>query len=85
VVVCGARRNAPHITASRFDDEGGLEEFVPSEPLDPTALPFLHPLQHAVDALSALQGQQGREAGDPADPLGLRDSPGTGSLPLHPG
>lgn len=51
VVVYGARRHAPHLTASRFTPEGGLEGFVGAEELDPTALPFLHPLQHAVDAL----------------------------------
>ena len=53
VVVYGARRHAPHLTASRFTDDGDLDEFVPSEQLDPTALPFLHPLQHAVDSLPA--------------------------------
>jgi hypothetical protein len=53
VVVFGARRHAPHLTASRFSEEGDLEEFVAAEELDPTALPFLHPLQHAVDALPA--------------------------------
>jgi hypothetical protein len=52
VVVYGARRHAPALTASRYDDAGRLDEFMPSEPLDPTALPFLHPLQHAVDALA---------------------------------
>lgn len=54
VVVYGARRHAPQLTASAFTDEGGLEGFVPAEDLDPTALPFLHPLQHAVDALPAV-------------------------------
>jgi hypothetical protein len=53
VVVYGARRHRPQLTASRFGPDGDLEEFVPAEPLDPTALPFLHPLQHAVDALPA--------------------------------
>lgn len=53
VVVFGARRHAPHVTASTFAADGSLAEFVPSEELDPTALPFLHPLQHAVDALPA--------------------------------
>lgn len=56
VVVYGARRHAPEITASAVDPEDGhLVEFVPAEPLDPTALPFLHPLQHAVDALPAVE------------------------------
>ena len=55
VVVFGARKHAPHVTASAFGASGGLEEFVPSEELDPTAMPFLHPLQHAVDQLPALE------------------------------
>lgn len=53
VVVYGARRHAPHLTGSWFAPEGGLEAFAAAEELDPTALPFLHPLQHAVDALPA--------------------------------
>lgn len=59
VVVYGARRHAPHLTASRFDDDGNLEEFVPSEELDATAMPFLHPLQHAVDQLPAVDETSG--------------------------
>jgi hypothetical protein len=55
VVVFGARKHAPHVTAALFGDDGDLVEFVPSEELDPTAMPFLHPLQHAVDALPALE------------------------------
>jgi hypothetical protein len=51
VVVYGARRHVPHLTAAPFDPEGGLAEFVTAEELDRTALPFLHPLQRAVDAL----------------------------------
>lgn len=69
VVVYGARRHAPELTAARFDDQGGLGEFVPPEELDPTAMPFLHPLQHAVDSLPPM------EAGDP----------GQGGLPLLDG
>jgi hypothetical protein len=76
VVVYGARRHRPHLTASRFGEDGDLEEFVASEELDPTALPFLHPLQHAVDSLPA--------AGDvfgTADPK--RGGPGpAGGLPI---
>lgn len=53
VVAYGARRHAPHLTASVFEEDGSLGEFVAAEQLDPTALPFLHPLQHAVDALPA--------------------------------
>ena len=78
VVVYGARRHAPHITASTFAEDGDLAEFVPSEELDPTALPFLHPLQHAVDALPA--------AGDvftDADPKrGHPDDTPPGTLPI---
>lgn len=55
VVVFGARRHAPHLTAGFLDDDGGVLEFAPDEELDPTALPFLHPLQHAVDSLPALE------------------------------
>lgn len=59
VVVFGARKHAPHVTASPFDADGNLDEFVPSEELDPTAMPFLHPLQHAVDQLPALDQPPG--------------------------
>lgn len=54
VVVYGARRHRPHLTGAGFDDDGALEGFLDSEELDPTALPFLHPLQHAVDSLPAM-------------------------------
>jgi hypothetical protein len=74
VVVYGARRHAPRLTASRFAEDGDLEEFVPDQELDPTALPFLHPLQHAVDALPAVADVFGR-----ADP-----KRGGGGLPLVP-
>lgn len=79
VVVFGARRNPPHVSASPFTPDGTLEEFVPSEQLDPTAMPFLHPLQHAVDQLPAVEtpadGLSGVRGTD-ADPLG------GGGLPL---
>lgn len=76
VVVYGARRHAPEITAARFDEDGDPEAFVPSEPLDPTALPFLHPLQHAVDALPGVG-----DVFDAADPK--RGGPGHGGgLPI---
>ncbi|MBW3620609.1 MAG: hypothetical protein KY461_10215 [Actinobacteria bacterium] len=67
VVVFGARRHAPHLTAAFLDADDGVLEFAPDEELDPTALPFLHPLQHAVDSLPALDS--------PPDP-------GTGGLPI---
>lgn len=53
VVAYGARRHAPHLTGSWFAPDGQLDAFAAAEELDPTALPFLHPLQHAVDALPA--------------------------------
>jgi hypothetical protein len=84
VVAFGARRHVPHVTASTFDEQGGLAEFVPSEELDPTALPFLHPLQHAVDALPAVAP----EGTPPVDVFGrgTADGPqGGGQLPMHPG
>ena len=74
VVVYGARRHPPHLTAARFSEEGDREAFVPAEHLDPTALPFLHPLQHAVDALPA-----GGDVFSTVDP-----KRGGGTLPLAP-
>lgn len=69
VVVFGARRHAPHLTASRIDDHGHLDEFLPSEELDPTAMPFLHPLQHAVDALPSIE--QPPQPGETSESLPL--------------
>lgn len=77
VVVYGARRHAPELTASTVDaDDGHLVEFVDAEPLDPTAMPFLHPLQHAVDALPPLEGAavEGGGSSDPFDALRTRDA-----------
>jgi hypothetical protein len=54
VVVYGARKHAPHLTAAIMMEGGELDEFLPAEELDPTAMPYLHPLQHAVDALPAI-------------------------------
>ena len=73
VAVFGARRHVPHVSAALFTDEGGLDEFVSAEELDPAALPFLHPLQHAVDALPCAQSVY--DAYDPKRATGL---------PLHP-
>lgn len=53
VVAYGARRHQPEITAAVFAGDS-TDEFMPAEPLDATALPFLHPLQHAVDALTGV-------------------------------
>ena len=49
MVVYGARRNRPQVTAAPLSDNE-LGQFTTPEPLDPTALPFLSPLQHAADA-----------------------------------
>jgi len=73
VTVFGARRHTPHIAAALFGAGDRLEEFVPAEELDPTALPFLHPLQHAVDALPGAQSVF--DAYDPKRATGL---------PMHP-
>jgi hypothetical protein len=81
VVAFGARRHAPHVTASTFDADGALAGFVPSEELDPAALPFLHPLQHAVDALPSASEEAA--ASDVFGRPGDDDPPG--SLPMHPG
>ena len=62
-IVYGARKHAPEISAAPLA-ENELGDFVPAEELDPTAMPFLHPLQHAVDALPALEGD------DPGDITG---------------
>jgi len=56
VVVYGARRHTPHLTAARFTRDGGLSAFLAEEELDPAAMPFLHPLQHAVDSLPGAGG-----------------------------
>lgn len=70
VVVYGARKKAPELTAAPLTADG-VGQFVDPEPLDPTAMPFLHPLQHAVDSLPA----------EPADRGQGRDQP-NGGLPL---
>ena len=51
VVAFGARRHAPHVMAAVRTDDDGIASFTRPEALDPSALPFLHPLQHAVDGL----------------------------------
>ena len=81
VTVWGARRHTPHLSAAHFADDGTLEEFLQAEELDPTALPFLHPLQHAVDSLPGAQ-----DVFDLYDPK--RAGPETGGasgLPMFPG
>ena len=48
VVAFGARNNHPRVAAAVLHD-GALDEFTESEPLAPAAMPFLAPLQRAVD------------------------------------
>lgn len=48
LVAYGARRRGTRLTAAPIQD-GGLGAFLADEELDPAALPFLQPLQHAVD------------------------------------
>jgi hypothetical protein len=61
-IVYGARRHAPEVSAAPLGEDG-LGEFLAAEELDPTAMPFLHPLQHAVDALPAVEGDEPEEGG----------------------
>lgn len=58
LVVYGAQDHPPQITAAPFENSE-LGEFIEPEPLAPEALPFLHPLQHAVDAVQAPPGIPG--------------------------
>lgn len=48
MVVFGARQNRPRVAAAPLTSDG-IGEFGDAEELDPTALPFLSPLQHAAD------------------------------------
>lgn len=49
VVAYSARHHHAHVTAAPFSDDG-LGAFGAAEELDPAAMPFLAPLQAAVDA-----------------------------------
>jgi len=90
ITVYGARRHTPHLSAALFTEGGGLGEFLPAEELDPTALPFLHPLQHAVDSLPGAQDVFDRfdpKRSGPTPLPGSEGDDGTGPslLPMHPG
>ncbi|MBA2529854.1 MAG: hypothetical protein H0V19_07840 [Euzebyales bacterium] len=50
VVAYGARHHHPRVTAAPLLGGEEVGDFLPSEELDATALPFLSPLQHAADA-----------------------------------
>lgn len=82
IAAFGARRHTPHVSAALFEDDGTLAEFVRAEELDPTALPFLHPLQHAVDALPGAQDVFDRYDPKRAGPSTTGDGQG---LPMFPG
>lgn len=93
VAVYGARRHTPHVSAALFGDDGALGDFLTAEELDPTALPFLHPLQHAVDALPGAQDVFDRFDPKRAGPGGSVMRPvapgdagpdGPPLLPMHP-
>lgn len=74
VIAFGARRHTPHIAAAPIADDG-LGDWTDDEELDPRALPFLHPLQTAVDAIPAQQ-QGGPDAlDDTGDVLPLFNPP----------
>jgi hypothetical protein len=83
----GARRHTPHISAALFVSEGAgeLEEFLAAEELDPTALPFLHPLQHAVDSLPGAQDVFDLFDPKRAGPDGPTTPPTVPPLPMFPG
>lgn len=55
VVVYGARRRRPAIIAAPIRGDG-IGDFSAPEELDPTAMPFLSPLQHVVDAATSANG-----------------------------
>jgi hypothetical protein len=50
VLVVGARGHHPRIAAAPFAADGAIEPFGDAEDLDPRAMRFLSPLQHAADA-----------------------------------
>lgn len=47
VAVYGARRRGSYVMAASLEE--GLSDFTEAEPLEPTAMPYLQPLQHAAD------------------------------------
>lgn len=51
VAVYGARRRGSYVMAASLQE--GLSDFTDAEPLEPTAMPYLQPLQHAVDTATS--------------------------------
>jgi hypothetical protein len=81
VAAFGARRHVPHLSAAFFTSPGDVDGFTPEEELDPTALPFLHPLQPAVDARPGAQDVFGRydpKRGGPSPFPGSEGAAGSG-------
>lgn len=58
LIAFGARGHHPRVSAAPVEAQG-LGPFVEAEELDPAALPFLAPLQHAVDAAQPPAGAPG--------------------------
>ena len=59
LVVYGARQRGAMLTAAMLGEEGLASAFVDAEPLEPTALPFVQPLQHAADTASPSEPPSG--------------------------
>lgn len=59
VVAYGARQRGTWVTAAPLED-GEVGAFSAAEQLDPAALPFLRPLQHAAD-LATTPGEGGED------------------------
>ena len=55
VVVYGARQRGGFVTGALLQD-GGVGTFAEPEPLEPAAMPFVQPLQHAADTSSPPSG-----------------------------
>lgn len=53
LAIYGARRRGAFVMAATVAEDGSLSEFTEAEPLEPTALPFIQPLQHAADMSEA--------------------------------
>lgn len=58
VAVYGARRRGALVMAAEVDGDV-LSEFTDPEPLEPSAMPFLQPLQHAADMAAAPEDPAG--------------------------
>lgn len=75
VVVYGARRQRARIAAAPLGADGEVGQFTEPEELDPTAMPFLSPLQHAADAADPGSATQTADSVDIAQMLPPPDAP----------